>query len=175
MKVDEKRTSGPFRNAKVGKNDCIMTPAWVAEDMVEYFSPNGLILEPCRGEGVFTNIMPTAEWCEVREGRDFFDWDKPVDWIISNPPYSLARKFILHSFKFADNIVYLLPAWKAILPYGLVKAGQEFGGIKEIRWYGTGTRLNFPTGNGIGAVYWKKDYRGQMAQSFYEEGINESR
>ena len=64
-----------------------MTPAWVAEDMVEYFSPNGLILEPCRGEGVFTNIMPTAEWCEVREGRDFFDWDKPVDWIISNPPY----------------------------------------------------------------------------------------
>ena len=100
---------------------------------------------------------------------------KKFDIIISNPPYSLARKFILHSFKFADNIVYLLPAWKAILPYGLVKAGQEFGGIKEIRWYGTGTRLNFPTGNGIGAVYWKKDYRGQMAQSFYEEGINESR
>ena len=156
-------------------NDVIMTPDWVAEDMVRHFAPTGNILEPCRGDGVFTNLMPTAEWCEITEGRDFFDWDKPVDWIISNPPYSLARKFFLHSFEVADNVVYLIPVWKAFMAYGLITSAQKYGGIKEIRWYGTGSKLGFPMGNGIGAIYWKKDYKGPMSQTFYDPEISESR
>jgi len=156
-------------------NDCIMTPEWVAKDMVEHFAPTGTILEPARGNGVFTNILPQAEWCEINEGKDFFDWNKKVDWIISNPPFSVMRKFILHSFNIADDIVYLVPVWKIYLAYGTVKAAQEYGGIKEIRWYGTGSKLSFPMGNGIGAVHWSRDYRGKMSQTFYEDNINESR
>ena len=156
-------------------NDCIMTPDWVASDMINHFAPRGKTLEPCRGDGVFTDLLPSARWCELNEGRDFFDWNEPVDWIISNPPFSVMRKFILHSFEVAANIVYLVPVWKIYLSYGLVKAAQEYGGIKEVRWYGTGSKLGFPMGNGIAAVHWKKGHRGPMTQTFYEEGINESR
>ena len=156
-------------------NDRIMTPQWAAQDMVEHFAPTGTILEPCRGEGVFTDILPQAEWCEITEGKDFFDWHKPVDWIISNPPFSVMRKFILHSFEVADNVVYLVPVWKVYLAYGTVKATQQYGGIKEIRWYGTGSKLQFPMGNGIGAIHWQRGYRGPMEQTFHDTAIPDSR
>ena len=163
----------PVRKKK--GNDSIMTPEWVVKDMVGHFAPKGTILEPAKGDGVFTNILPQAEWCEINEGRDFFDWNKKVDWIISNPPFSVMRKFILHSFEVADNIVYLVPVWKIWLGFSTVKAGQEYGGIKEIRWYGGGGKLGFPMGNPIGAIYWQRGYRGPMVQTFYEGDINESR
>lgn len=94
-------------------NDEIYTPEWAANDMILHFKPFGKILEPCKGNGAFTNLIPDCEWCEIREGKDFFDYSGHVDWIISNPPYSLIRKFVLHSFKVSDNIVYLIPVWKA--------------------------------------------------------------
>lgn len=40
--------------------------------------------------------------------------------------------------------------------------------IYEIRWYGTGGKLGFPMGNGVGAVYWKKNFFGDMKTSYYE-------
>ena len=155
-------------------NDCIYTPEWVALDMVNHFKPEGLILDPCKGKGVFTDILENSEWCEITEGRDFFDWARPVDWIISNPPFSLMRKFILHSFTVADDIVYLVPVWKIYLAYGLVLKGKEYGGIKEIRWYGTGSKLGFPMGNGIGAVHWKRGYTGGLHDTFYKDAIFEA-
>jgi hypothetical protein len=149
-------------------NNEIYTPLWAAKDIVDHYKPSGKILEPCRGQGVFTDLMPGCDWCEINEGKDFFDYDKKVDWIISNPPYSLIRKFVLHSFKVADNIVYLIPVWKAFNAIGLQNELRSYGGIKEIRWYGGGGKLGFPMGNGIGTVYWKKDYTGPIHTTFYE-------
>lgn len=148
-------------------NDEIYTPQWCALDMVNHFNVSGNILEPCRGGGVFTDIMK-MDWCEINEGRDFLTHTKKYDWIISNPPFSQIRKFCLHSFTLADNVVFLLPVWKIFNPYGLVKAGKEYGGIKEIRWYGTGSKLGFPMGNGIGAVHWRKGYTGLIEETFYD-------
>jgi hypothetical protein len=150
-------------------DDEIYTPEWAAIDMIQHFKPEGKILEPCKGSGIFTNLLPTSDWCEINEGRDFFDYTKKVDWIISNPPYSLIRKFVLHSFQVADNIVYLIPVWKAYNAIGLQYELRNYGGIKEIRWYGGGGKLGFPMGNGIGAVYWKRNYTGPTYTTFYEE------
>jgi len=50
------------------------------------------VLEPFKGEGSFYNNFPdfvNKEWCEIEEGRDFKDYDKPIDWVISNPPFKL--------------------------------------------------------------------------------------
>lgn len=152
---------------RIPGNDKIYTPHWAAKDMIDHFKPMGKILEPCRGTGVFTNLLPMSDWCELEEGKDFFQYKEKVDWIISNPPYSIMRKFILHSFELSDNIVYLIPVWKAFNAYGLVKSALEYGGIKEIKWYGTGSKLKFPMGNGIGAVHWKKDYTGPTYNTFY--------
>lgn len=149
-------------------NDEIYTPHWAAKDIVDHYKPFGKILEPCRGKGVFTDLMPGCDWCEINDGKDFFDYDEKVDWIISNPPYSLIRKFVLHSFKISDNIVYLIPVWKAFNAIGLQNELRSYGGIKEIRWYGGGGKLGFPMGNGIGTVYWKRDYTGPIHTTFYD-------
>jgi hypothetical protein len=67
--------------------DIVYTPDWVARDMVEYFKPSGRILEPSCGDGVFLrHLPPETDWCEIEQGRDFYAWTKPVDWVFGNPP-----------------------------------------------------------------------------------------
>lgn len=150
-------------------NDRIYTPEWAVKDMIDHFKPTGKILEPCKGMGSFTDHLPNCDWCELDEGKDFFEYSTKVDWILSNPPYSLIRKFILHSFEMCDNIVYLIPVWKAFNAINLQYSLRDYGGIKEIRWYGGGGKLGFPMGNGIGAVYYKRNYDGPIYTTFYGE------
>lgn len=129
--------------------------------MVDYFKPCGAILEPFRGTGVFTSILPNADWCEIDEGIDFFEYTKKVDWIITNPPYSQTRPCFRHAATIADNIVFLVPLRNVFSGYGFVKEIMEYGGIKEIRLYGTGGRLGFPMGNAVGAMYFQRNYSGE--------------
>lgn len=149
--------------------DVVYTPEWVAEDMVSHFNPTGVVLDPCRGRGAFHDLLPEGSpWCEISEGRDFFDWHEPVDWVISNPPYSLTRKWFRHSYEIADNLVYLIPLRNLFSGYGFVRELCEYGGIVEIRLYGTGGRLGFPMGNAVGAVHARRDYRGETTLSFFD-------
>ena len=95
-----------------GGNDIIMTPKSVAEKVVRWANPSGLVLEPCSGTGVFLKAIMDyncdAVECEITKGRDFYDFKDNVDWIITNPPWSQARKFMLHSMELSDNIVFLI-------------------------------------------------------------------
>ena len=49
------------------------------------------MLEPFRGDGNFYDSLPAfvrKDWCEVKQGRDFFDYAGPrPDTIITNPPF----------------------------------------------------------------------------------------
>jgi hypothetical protein len=50
------------------------------------------VLEPFRGEGAFYNNFPdfvNKDYCEIEERKDYKDYDKPIDWVITNPPFSL--------------------------------------------------------------------------------------
>jgi len=129
-------------------------------EIVNHFKPSGSILEPAKGEGAFLRYMPTAEWCELSEGKDFFQWHKHVDWIVGNPPYSIFSQFIRHSFTIADNIVYLIPINKAFNSFSLLKDIHKWGGIKEIYVVGTGSQLRFPVGYAVGAVHFCRAYWG---------------
>ncbi|MDA8412999.1 MAG: hypothetical protein M0023_04335 [Desulfobacteraceae bacterium] len=72
------------------QTDIVFTPADVARDVVAHFAPSGRILDPCKGDGAFFDHLPSgAEFCELKDGKDFFHWTEPVDWIVSNPPYSI--------------------------------------------------------------------------------------
>jgi hypothetical protein len=145
-----------------------MTPKWVAKDMVSYFSPDGTILEPFKGSGVFTELMPSASWCEIDEGIDFFQWREPVDWIVTNPPYSKTRLCFNHATKLATNIVFLVPLRNIFSGYGFVCEIYRYGGIAAIRLYGTGGRVGFPMGNAVGAFHFQRGYTGPTTWSFYE-------
>jgi hypothetical protein len=90
-------------------NDCVMTPPVLGRRIVRYFKPKGRMLEPCIGNGKgFFRFMEGADWCEIDKGRDFFDYNKRVRWIITNPPYSKLLKFLEHSFDISDNVVMLI-------------------------------------------------------------------
>lgn len=158
---------GPLAQA----GDAVYTPDWCAADMVRHFKPGGRILEPCRGGGAFMRRLPAdAEWCEITEGRDFFAWSEAVDWIITNPPYSLTREFLRHAMTVAANIVFLLPARNIFSGYGTVRECAGWGGMAEIRWYGTGARLDFPMGNAIAAIHWKRGhFDGIIRETYFED------
>lgn len=152
------------------QGDVVYTPDWVAKDMVEHFAPFGVVLDPCRGEGVFGKYLPDdAHWCEIAEGVDFFHWPHLVDWVIGNPPYSMTREWFRYSYKIACNLVYLVPLRNVFSGYGFVREIYEFGGIREMRIYGTGGKLGFPMGNAIGALHIERGYSGSTKVTFYDE------
>lgn len=149
--------------------DRVFTPAHIALDMVSHFEPCGAILEPFKGAGVFTALLPDADWCEIDEGRDFFDWHRPVDWIITNPPYSKLRPVFRHAASLAHDIVFLVPLRNVFSGFGFVREVFSYGGIAEIRVYGTGGSIGFPMGNCVGAMHFRQDYAGPTNWTFYPE------
>lgn len=150
-------------------SDRVFTPDWCARDMVDHFKPVGRILEPCKGDGAFLRHLPaSAQWCEITEGRDFFDWCDPVDWIVTNPPYSIRIEFLRHALHVADNVVFLAPARNIFSAYRLIRAPRGWGGMAELRWYGGGARLNFPMGNPIAAFHWKRGHSGTIIETFFD-------
>jgi hypothetical protein len=137
--------------------------------MVEYFYPEGRILDPCRGENkVFTNILPNADWCEIKEGVDFFECKKQYDWIIGNPPYSIFNHWIKYSYKIATNIVYLLPTFKIFNALSLARLYRDNGGIKHIRLYDVGKKIEWGRSRPIVACWFQKDYDGDTSYSYYK-------
>lgn len=67
-------------------------------------------LEPCRGEAkAFYKYMPEgSQWAELSEGVDYLEAKfRPVDCIITNPPFSLTQQFLEKSYTEADVIIYL--------------------------------------------------------------------
>ena len=149
--------------------DVVYTPDWVARDMVEFFKPSGRILEPCKGDGVFLKYLPPhTEWCEIQEGRDFFAWSEPVDWIISNPPYRTFDDFLTHGYRVARNCVWLVPLKNFFTAHLRILRAWEYGWLKNMRIYGTGGRLGFPMGNSIGALHFQRGYTGPMYTTIYD-------
>ena len=151
--------------------DVVYTPDWVARDMVEFFKPSGRILEPCKGDGVFLKYLPPyTEWCEIQEGRDFFKWVEPVDWVFGNPPYADFSNFMRHTMEVAKNICYLIPANKPFNSGKMLQQWHKWGRVKHMRYYASGGALGFPIGFAIGAIHFQRGYRGPMYTTIYETG-----
>jgi len=153
----------------VVEKDVCQTPDEVARDVVRFFDPRGVCLDPCRGDGAFYRYLPAGtDWCEIGEGRDFFAYDRRVDWIVSNPPYSVFSQWLRHSFTVADDIVYLIPVNKAFNSYRLMREIYEWGGIRCIYVVDSGGRLGFEVGFAVGAVHFRRGYRGFTEVVFRE-------
>ena len=101
-------------------------------------------------------------WCEISRGRDFFDWTESVDWIIGNPPYSILNEWLLHSFKLADNVVYLLPVTKVFGSLKRLHMVTDYGGIVEVYAPWTGRAVGFPFGWACGAVHFRRGHGENM-------------
>jgi hypothetical protein len=112
--------------------DIVYTPEDVARDIIQHFAPTGKCLDPCKGDGVFFRNLPAgSDYCELKDGKDFFDWRISVDWIVSNPPYSVFSEWLDHSFDIARDIVYLIPINKPFNSYAMLKRIHVWGGGKR--------------------------------------------
>jgi hypothetical protein len=155
---------------KLLASDYVKTPEWCAKDMVGHFSPSGRILDPCRGENkVFYNILENCDWCEINEGIDFFENKNQYDWVIGNPPYSIFNAWIRQSYKIGKNIVYLLPTFKVWNPLSLARLYRDRGGIRHIRLYDVGKKIEWSRSRPITAVWFQVGYTGDTSYSYYKE------
>lgn len=102
------RPLAPSKNHPI--SDLVVTPDPLAKRIVDYFQPSGTLLDPARGTGPFFRALQRysndVRWCEKAAGRDFFNFRDPVDWIITNPPFSKLRQFIQHAITLAPNVVF---------------------------------------------------------------------
>jgi hypothetical protein len=148
--------------------DVVYTPDWVARDMVEFFKPSGRILEPCKGDGVFLKYLPPhAEWCEIQEGRDFFKWVEPVDWVFGNPVYKNFTDWLSHSFRIADNVVFLVPLQYVWVSTKRLKVIRKYGGIMQNRAYPESAFKDWSINFMTGAIHFQRGYRGPMYTTIY--------
>jgi hypothetical protein len=155
-------------NRDYDSNDVVMTPLHLAKRIVDHFQPKGRILEPCRGAGHFHRFMPGADWCEITEGRNFFDWKNRVDWIVTNPPWSQIRPFLQHSMSLADDIVFLMTVnhvWTKARIRDIYSSGFA---IKEICL--VEMPPEFPqSGFQLGAIHISRGWKGDMKYSDISE------
>jgi hypothetical protein len=113
--------SATGRGASRAKNDIYPTPTWATEAIAQQINWHGGavsgavdVLEPCIGNGAIADVLldyvDSVEWAEITKGRDFltYDFGRTFDFVVTNPPYSLAQEFIEKSLTLADCVVMLL-------------------------------------------------------------------
>ena len=125
----------PATNAPA--QDLVMTPPELAAAVIGHFAGRmtGMVLDPARGQGAFYDRFPAhleRDWCEITEGRDFLDWHEPVDWVMSNPPWSRLRDFSRHAMRIAPNIVWLAPLTNLTTKARLRDLDEAGFGIAEL-------------------------------------------
>jgi hypothetical protein len=102
-----------MNKVKKTPNDIIYTPLDLAKEIIDLcdLKEGDTVLDPFRGKNAFYDQYPdfvTKDWCEIEDGRDFFDYDEKVDWIISNPPFSKMTPIIEHACKIANKGICLI-------------------------------------------------------------------
>ena len=136
--------SKAIHNAKRNKMDYYLTPEPVARLMIEMaeIKDTDLVLDPSKGKGVFFDNLPYGgDYCEITEGKDFFDNRNYYDVIIGNPPYSIWDRWISHTVKICDKFCYLFG--QSSLTHNRIKMIHDagFGATKicilKVNWWMT--------------------------------------
>jgi len=99
-------------------NDIFYTPIQLVKKHLEiiklYVKAKDKILDPFYGSGRYYNLFNeyfkdnTFDFTEIELKKDFFDYKKKVDIIVSNPPYSCIDKVLEHSVKLNPRVISYL-------------------------------------------------------------------
>ena len=150
------------------EKDIVMTPEYLAKEIIEHFNPTGRILDPCRGTGAFYDNFNTddKDWCELAEDKDFLTYNKKVDWIITNPPWSKMQKFLAHGMQIADNIVYLTTINHYTTKRRIRDMREAGFALKEIYCVDTPKKPWPQLGFQLAAVHTQRDYTGGINMTY---------
>lgn len=83
-----------------------------------------------------------------------------MDWIITNPPYSIYDHFLKHAFEVADNVVFFVPIAKAFKSNKVQRMVIEYGGLKELVYMGGGQKHGFAFGFPVGCLHYQRSFVG---------------
>jgi hypothetical protein len=152
------------------EKDLVMTPEWLALDILNHFEPSGKYLDPCRGQGAFYNQCKATEkdWCELDEGKDFLTYEGKVDWVITNPPWSKMREFLVKGMEVADNVVYLTTINHYTTKRRMRDIREMGFGLKEIFCVPTPEKPWPALGFQLAAVHLQKSYTGDTKITWHE-------
>tara|TARA_R110001592_G_scaffold22840_1_gene90424 strand:+ start:209 stop:712 length:504 start_codon:yes stop_codon:yes gene_type:complete len=95
-------------------NDIFITPLPLAKtqiNMIDY-KEDDIWYDPFKNDGSYYKQYPNTqsinEWSEILEDKDFFTFNKKVDIICSNPPYSIMDKVIQKSIELNPRVISYL-------------------------------------------------------------------
>jgi len=93
--------------------DIFITPKPLALTHINMISTDyndKIWFDPFRNSGNYYNQFPTdkKEWTEILDGKDFFDFNKNIDVICSNPPYSMIDKILEKSVSLNPDVISFL-------------------------------------------------------------------
>lgn len=147
MKISKKMNQIQKRE---NANDCFVTPVEICKKAVAMVDNKQeyVWLDPWKGTGNFYNNFPSEnrkDWCEINEGRDFFEYNERVDVICSNPPFSKIDKCI-------DKCIELDPTYIIIVLGNLNMSPKRLQKINDKGYYLTKSHM-FRVRNWFGNPY----------------------
>ena len=116
------------------------------------------VIRELRASSTSISIRVCKSFYEGGEWDDY-DYDKKVDWLVTNPPYSDFNRFLEHSFDLADNLVILVPVAKLFKSIGTLSSIFDYGGFVEIHTLPS-SKAGFPFGFPSAVYYMKRGYKG---------------
>ena len=116
--------------------DVFYTPEIVAKkhiDMIET-KPTEIWYDDSKGKGIYYNNYPTEnkEWSEITEGKDMFEFNKKIDIICGNPPYSLINKILEKSVSLNPRIISYLIGQQNFTPHRLKFMNENGYGLIKL-------------------------------------------
>ena len=100
-------------------HDDYMTPKYAWENIIEYIPNNKIIWEAFFGDGESGTYLKELGFNTIHEPIDFFNDDTlpEYDLIISNPPFSEAKKVMDRLYKLDKPFILIMPSAKINTSY----------------------------------------------------------
>lgn len=97
------------------ERDLYETPAWVTEALRPHLRDVQSIWEPACGSGKMVKVLQgwnlkALDWTDIDTGHDFLmEGPRPIEAIVTNPPYALAEEFIRHALNImSEGLIAML-------------------------------------------------------------------
>lgn len=103
----------------------------------EYHKVEYKWLDPFYGTGLYFNGYPheNKDFTEIEMGKDFFEYQEPVDVICSNPPYSMLTRVFDHSISLRPRVISYLIGIMNLTPARIRKLNNAGYGLTYMKIY----------------------------------------
>lgn len=121
------------------------------------------------------------DWCEIREGRDFryYDFGRPIDWMVTNPPFSeMYAEIAARAFAISQNVAFLVKLNVALGTSARHRAWRQAGqGLREIVFI-PWADAKFTTEDGrskagegfcLALLHWARGWKADVRFTYWDE------